>query len=59
MPNDGVVIYIHNPVEDIVIGAKNPGKNIWNKVEKSSKIGQDYKNLVSDFAVFMNAIVKI
>ena len=59
MPNDGVVIYIHNPVEDIVIGAKNPGQNIWNKVEKSSKIGQDYKNLVSDFAVFMNAIVKI
>ena len=59
MPNDGVVIYIHNPVEDIVIGAKNPGQNIWKKVEKSSKIGQDYKNLISDFAVFMNAIVKI
>ena len=37
----------------------NPGKNIWHKVKKSNKIGQDFKNLLSNFACFMTAIVKI
>ena len=37
----------------------NPGKNIWHKVKKSSKIGQDFKNLSSDFACFLTAIVKV
>ena len=30
----------------------NPGQNIWHKVKKSSKIGQDFKNLLSNFAFF-------
>ena len=59
MPSDGVVIYIYNLVENIVIGANNPGQNIRNNVEKSSKIGQDYKNLISNFAFFMNAFVNV
>ena len=28
----------------------NPGQNIWHKVKKSSKIEQDFKNLLSNFA---------
>ena len=36
----------------------NPGQNIWHKVKKSSKIGQDFKNL-SNFACFLTAIVKV
>ena len=34
----------------------NPGQNIWNKIEKSSKIGQDKKSLSSTFACFWTTI---
>ena len=34
----------------------NPGKNIWNKIEKSSKTGQAKKSLISTFACFWTAI---
>ena len=30
----------------------NPGQNIWNKIEKYSKIGRDKKSLISTFACF-------
>ena len=36
----------------------NPGQNIWHKVQKSSKIGQDFKSLLHNFACFLTAIVK-
>ena len=32
----------------------NHGQNIWNKIEKSSKIGQDKKSLISSFTCFFN-----
>ena len=35
----------------------NPGRNIWHKVKKYSKIGQDFKNVISNFAGFLTAIV--
>ena len=38
--------------------SENPGQNIWHKVKKSSKIGQDLKNLLSNFACFLAPIVK-
>ena len=37
----------------------NPGQNIWSKIEKSSKTGQDKKRLVSTFARFLTAIAKV
>ena len=37
----------------------NPGQNIWHKVKKSSRIGQDLQNLLSNFACFLTAIVKV
>ena len=37
----------------------NLGKNIWKKIEKSGKTGQDKKILVSTFACFVTAIVKV
>ena len=37
----------------------NPGQNIWHKVKKSSKIEQDFKNLLSNFAWFLTAIAKV
>ena len=37
----------------------NPGQNVWNKVKKSSKVQKDYKNLISNFACFLTAIVKV
>ena len=37
----------------------NPGQNIWNKIEKSSKIGQEKKSLISTFAYFLTAIAKV
>ena len=33
----------------------NPGQNIWNKIEKSSKTGQGKKSLISTFACFLTA----
>ena len=37
----------------------NPGQNIRNKIEKSSKTGQDKKSLISTFVWFLTAIAKI
>ena len=37
----------------------NPEQNIWNKIEKSSKIGQKKKSLISTFACFFTVIAKI
>ena len=37
----------------------NLGKNIWKKIEKFGKTGQDKKILVSTFACFVTAIVKV
>ena len=36
----------------------NSRQNIWHRVEKCSKTGQDYKNLISHFACFLTAFVK-
>ena len=35
-----------------VFCSSSPGQNIWNKVEKFSKIGQDQKTLISTYGVF-------
>ena len=35
----------------------NPGQNIWNKIEKSSKTGQDKKSLISTFACFLITLI--
>ena len=32
----------------------NPEQNIWNKIEKFSKTGQEQKRLISPFAVFFD-----
>ena len=37
----------------------NPGQNIWYKVEKSSKVGHDFKSSLSNFACFLTAVVKV
>ena len=44
---------------DFFVCFYNPGQNIWHKVEKSSKVGQDFKSLLSNFACFLRAIVKV
>ena len=37
----------------------DPRQNIWNKMEQSSKTGQEKKSLVSAFACFFTAIHKV
>ena len=37
----------------------NPGQNIWNKIENSSKTGQDKKSLIFTFAYFLTATAKV
>ena len=37
----------------------NPGQNILHKVKKSSKIGQNFKNLLPNFTCFLTATVKL
>ena len=41
------------------IAIYNPGKNIWHKVKIYNKIGQDFKNMISNFACFLTAIVNV
>ena len=41
------------------VWSDNPGQNIWNKIEKSSKIGQEKKSLISTFEGFLTAIAKV
>ena len=36
----------------------NPGQNIWKKIEKSSKIGQGKKSMVTTSAGFLTATAK-
>ena len=36
-----------------------PRQNIWNKIEKSNKIGQDKKILISTFVCFITTLAKI
>ena len=33
-----------------IVHTNNPGKSLWDKVKKSSKMGQDKKTLMSDSA---------
>ena len=40
-------------------GTYNPMQNIWNKLEKSSKTGQDKKRLISIFVCFLTATAKV
>ena len=37
----------------------NPAQNIWNKIEKSNKTGQDKKSLTSTFACFLTATATV
>ena len=37
----------------------NPGQNIWNTIENSSKAGQDKKSLISNFVCFFTDTAKI
>ena len=41
------------------VSLDNPGQNIWQKLKKSSKIGQDFENLLCNFACFLRAIAKV
>ena len=35
--------------------SNNPGQNIWHKVKSYNKIGQDFKNIIYNFAVFFDS----
>ena len=37
----------------------NPSQNIWRKLKKYSKIGWDFKNVISNFGYFLIAIVNV
>ena len=37
----------------------NPGQDIWNKIDNSSKTGQGKKSLVYTFACFLTATAKL
>ena len=37
----------------------NRGQEIWHKVRKYSKIRQDFKNLIFNFAYFLTVNVKV
>ena len=43
----------------IFVCSDNPGQNIWQKVKKYSKIGQDLKNVIYNFACFLTAVVNV
>ena len=41
------------------ICSDNPRQTIWQKVKKSSKIGQDFKNLLPNFECFLRDTAKV
>ena len=56
--NEALVKFITN----IIITAStshNPSQNIWHKLKKYSKIGQNFKNVISNFACFLTAIANV
>ena len=42
-----------------VVSLRNPNKNNWQNLKKYSKLGQDFKNLISNLAWFLRAIINI
>ena len=44
---------------NLPVGTYNRGQCIWIWIEKSSKTGQDRKNLIFTFACFLTATVKL
>ena len=44
---------------DEVLSGYNPGRGIWNRIERSSKTGQGKKTLTSTFASFLTATAKV
>ena len=52
-------IHYKQTVQNLRLLIYNPSHNNWHKVKKSSKIGQDFKNLLSNFVCFLTAIVKV
>ena len=56
--NEALVKFITN----IIITAStshNPSQNIWHKLKKYSKIGQNFKNVISNFACFLTTIANV
>ena len=41
------------------VSSDNHSQNIWHKLKKYSKIGQDLKNVVSNFVCFLTVIVNV
>ena len=41
------------------VSSDNPSQNIWHKLIKYNKIGQEFKNVISNFACFLTAIVNV
>ena len=50
---------MNKPLNVKELASYNPGQNIWHKVKKYSKIGQDFKNVTSNFACFLTATVNV
>ena len=41
------------------VSSDNPGQNIWHKVKRYNKIGQNFQNIISNFPCFFTAIVNV
>ena len=41
------------------VSSDNPNQNIWHKLNKYSKIGQDFNNVISNFACFVTPIFNV
>ena len=53
-------IALNNRINGLYKGAPAIlAKNIWHKLKKYSKIGQGFKNVISNFACFLTAIASI
>ena len=41
------------------VSSDNTCQNMWHKLKKYNKVGQDFKNVISNFACFFTAIVNV
>ena len=53
------MIFQEKTIYNLHPGIYNPGQNIWNKIETSSKNEPGKKSFIPTFACFLTAITKV
>ena len=59
LPSNIFFLWFFKASLNFQVASFNPGQNIWHKVKRYYKTGQDFKNIISNFACFLTAIANV